>query len=255
LGFDIFRSTQYLVDLNSFAFWGLRPDLKFAGIDTDEAKLVDAVRHYVSMGRDLFDAIPASWGTVAELECTVLAAEARLRLDTGDDVKPEQLAALAQVSVKSIRNLLTPQGGPSDMKLNDAGEVPGADALRWLQGRSDFKSSLWQSADAATVVSSPATPASENLGEVIFVPVAKDGSWFDPVACRNRRGYMIGPKGAEEPIDDYRTALRRLERMPIPYWRRPNAAGNWGLVAGVSWRRKVLSELDPIAQAGEGDLS
>ncbi|MPR06294.1 hypothetical protein FS320_02285 [Microvirga tunisiensis] len=82
------------------------------------------------------------------------------------------------------------------------------------------------------------------------MPVAKDGSWFDPVECRNSRGYTIGPKGAEEPVENYRLALERLARMRTPYWRRRNSAGNWGIVAGVSWQRRIVQELPAVE--GEG---
>ncbi|MSX71199.1 MAG: hypothetical protein F2752_06485 [Actinobacteria bacterium] len=83
----------------------------------------------------------------------------------------------------------------------------------------------------------------QELGEVVFVPVAKDGSWFDPLSCQTKSGYRIGPKGAEQPKKDYREALDLLARMPTPFWRRPNSVGNWGLVAGVSWQRRSVSDL------------
>jgi hypothetical protein len=82
-----------------------------------------------------------------------------------------------------------------------------------------------------------------DVGEVLFVPVARDGSWFDPASCRNARGYTIGPKGAEQAVDDYKEAVARLSRMSTPYWRRPNERGHWGIVSGVSWQRKILSEI------------
>ncbi|KQP08307.1 hypothetical protein ASF26_21535 [Methylobacterium sp. Leaf93] len=80
----------------------------------------------------------------------------------------------------------------------------------------------------------------------MFVPVAKDGSWFDPVSCRNQRGYTIGPKAAEIPVDDYSEALAQLARMETPYWRRPNGAGNWGIVAGVTWQRREVAEIEQL---------
>jgi len=242
------RSSQFMVDLNAFAYWGLRPDARFFGLASNEEEgPEEQVRAYVDRARALLDAIPTGWGEVPELHQTVRAAEARLRLDTGDDVSAEQLAALARISLKSVRNMLTPKAGAADLRLNEEGNVPNKDALRWLNGRADFKSSLWQSEVPDRLRATE--PEDEDIGDVIFVPVARDGTWFDPVSCRNARGYTIGPKGAEEPIDDYQVALQRLSRMRTPYWRRPNSVGNWGLVAGVAWQRKPLHDLQSETEA------
>jgi hypothetical protein len=236
------RGAQFLVGLNAFAFYGLRPDTEFFGLGADD--VVFAVEAYVGKGRDLLDAIPAGWGDVSDVRRTVLAAEARLRLDTGRDVTPEQLAALARISLKSIKNMLTPKAGArTELRLNEAGEIPGAEALRWLAARDDFKSSLWRSPEAAAVAAGKSGDDAEDVGEVVFVPVAKDGSWFDPLTCRGPSGYAIGPKYSEERVADYREALERLSRMRTPYWRRPNQAGNWGLVAGVSWERRIVRDM------------
>ncbi|PPQ32045.1 hypothetical protein CCR94_07240 [Rhodoblastus sphagnicola] len=77
----------------------------------------------------------------------------------------------------------------------------------------------------------------------MFVPATKDGNLFDPKTCRRAHGYTIGKKGSEVKVEDYRSALDRLSKMPTPQWRRPNALGNWGIVSGVSWQRKTLAEL------------
>jgi len=238
-------AAQFMVSLNAFAFWGLRPDLEFFGTDGSGDEVVAA---YVRRGRDLLDAIPAGWSDTTELSRTVLAAEARLRLDTERGVSPEQLAALARISLKSIKNMLTPKAGATTaLRIDGQGEIPRADAIRWLEARSDFQPSLWRDAEAAEGL---ADDPGEDLGEVLFVPVAKDGTWFDPVRCRNGTGYRIGPKGAESRVSDYRAALDRLTRMARPHWRRPNAAGHWGLVVGVDWMRKSAAEL--FAGGGEG---
>jgi hypothetical protein len=259
--FNILTS-QYLVDLNAFAYYGLRPDPVFTGIDrddpSDEETLGAAIEACVAKGRALLDAVPASWAKIADLNIsdmqgTILAAEARINLDRGRAVTVEQLAAIARVSVKSIRNLLAPKGGEPDLKLNTNGEVSAPDALRWLQKRSDFKSSLWRETSENSDAPVGPTKAEPDLGDVVFVPVAKDGTEFDPITCRNDRGYTIGPKGAEESLHDYREALVKLARMPTPSWRRPNAAGNWGIVAGVSWQRRPVSNLATGSTRAEGD--
>lgn len=241
------RGAQFMTELNVFAFWGMRPDMRFFGFEP-LADIEREIEAFVEHGRKLVDAIPSEWCYFSELPTTVLAAEARIRIDTGKDVTPEQLAAIAGISLKSVKNMLTPKAGGTDLRLNADGEIPGTDALRWLEARDDFKSSLWRTGSAVSVAHSPAE--ADNVGEVVFVPVAKDGTWFDPVQCRNSRGYTIGSKGAEEPIEDYRLALERLARMRTPCWRRPNSAGKWGIVAGISWQRLVVRDLPVATEEG-----
>lgn len=238
--FDI-RSAQFMVALNAFAFYGLKPDTNFFSFGGHAVSVEEAVGRYVSTARNFLDAIPAGWISLEEITRTVLAAEARWALDTSGDVTPEQLAALARISLKSMRNLMS---GQADLKPTEAGaRIPGMVASRWLEGRTNFLGSIWQMADPNVDGRLVTEPETQPLGEVLFVPVAKDGSWFDPVACRTANGYTIGPKGGEETIPDYREALSRLVQMPKPCWRRPNAAGNRGIVIGVNWIRKESREL------------
>jgi len=68
------------------------------------------------------------------------------------------------------------------------------------------------------------------------VPVASDGSWFSP-SLRRSGGFTIGKKGEERKVATYLDALRQLQLMSTAYWRRPNSAGNWGIVAAVRWSR------------------
>ncbi|SDZ85732.1 ASCH domain-containing protein [Microbulbifer marinus] len=67
------------------------------------------------------------------------------------------------------------------------------------------------------------------------LPVARDGSIFSP-SVRNGRGhYTVGNKGDERHFLDFMEALEFLRKMPTAKWRRPNAAGNWGIVSAVDW--------------------
>ena len=70
--------------------------------------------------------------------------------------------------------------------------------------------------------------------DTIRVPVAADGTHFSLDLAR-RGYYTVGAKGAEEKYDSFDAALDALNRMSTPRWRRPNAAGNWGIVSGCSW--------------------
>ena len=48
--------------------------------------------------------------------------------------------------------------------------------------------------------------------------------------CRASGRFKIGPKGREEQLADYWTALSRLNSMQIPRFRRRNIEGNFGIV-------------------------
>jgi hypothetical protein len=79
---------------------------------------------------------------------------------------------------------------------------------------------------------------SENEYRHLFVPVAKDGSWFGPHLARSGGRYSVGEKGEEYQVMGFATALNVLARMPVAKWRRPNKNHNWGIVAAVGkWRR------------------
>ena len=48
---------------------------------------------------------------------------------------------------------------------------------------------------------------------------------------------MIGAKGEEVSYPSFNEALSALQKMATPRWRRPNEAGNWGIVSGRDWKR------------------
>ncbi|WP_196503476.1 hypothetical protein [Aestuariivirga litoralis] len=249
------KASDYFVDLNQFAFFGLCPDHVTRGdantIGLTKNALARSIHSFVQRGRELLSSIPADWGENIELKRTVLAAEARIATDMGRPVSIEQLAALCRVGEKSIRNLLTPKTGDPDMKSN-GGMIDAADAQRWLKKRGDYKSSIWWTTQNAIATEGQveAAKGSGVLDEVVFVPVARDGSWFHPVECRNARGYTVGSKGSEAPIADYFEALKLLAKAPTPSWRRPNENGHWGIVAGYQWARKEASELHKLLDEG-----
>jgi len=68
-----------------------------------------------------------------------------------------------------------------------------------------------------------------------LVPVAKDGSLFSPETCNNKGIYTVGDKGDEQKFRNFQEALNYLKSMPLARWRRPNAAGNYGIVTAVDW--------------------
>lgn len=68
------------------------------------------------------------------------------------------------------------------------------------------------------------------------VPFASDGTSFHPGLASPRDGsFRVGERYAEVRFSSFEEALRYLRAMPIARWRRPNDAGNWGLVSAVRW--------------------
>jgi hypothetical protein len=231
------ETAGFFVSLNAFAFYGLPLDPQFTN---NLAMSEDVITTAINRGRELVDSVPEGWGDVTELQRTVLAAEARRNLDFDRGVSIDQLSALARMAPKSLRNLLTPKSGDGDLRVDEHGVIAASVALRWIKKRDNFKSSVWMTVAADGPVYQPDT---ETIDEVLFVPVAKDGSTFDPVTCRSGGGYTIGPKGAEQKIEGYFDALAILAKASTPFWRRPNAHGNRGIVTGVSWIRLDAAEI------------
>lgn len=67
-----------------------------------------------------------------------------------------------------------------------------------------------------------------------LVPYAADGSCFNPQLKRAGK-FTVGDKDDEIQFEEYEEALAYLRRMGAAKWRRPNAAGSWGIVSAVRW--------------------
>jgi hypothetical protein len=185
-------------------------------------------------------AMPTRLGSLtADIDRTLLAARGRCPLDEGIGLFPDQLAALVRLGQKSMRNALAPSSG-SSLEMKD-GIITAASALKWLSARGDFKTSVWRKASTSH---SPGQAAQALSGEIFCVPFASDNSEFDPAKCFRNGNYSVGPKGAERTFTDYRQALDALARMkPAAYWRRPNSAGNWGIVTAAGFRPRTAEEI------------
>jgi hypothetical protein len=145
------------------------------------------------------------------------------------------LSILGGVTEGRIRNILS----ASDGGLEKIGQgISAVSAAAWLKGRKEFFASIWQQPDDVA----PQPPSSDFIDEVVFVPIAADGSHFHPAL--NRAGkFTVGAKGEERQYSTFEEALAALQRMSTPRWRRPNETGNWGIVSGRDWKRIELSQL------------
>ncbi|MGQ6295661.1 helix-turn-helix domain-containing protein, partial [Serratia sp. IR-2025] len=47
--------------------------------------------------------------------------------------------------------------------------------------------------------------------------------------------FRVGEKMAQKRFSTFLEALEYLRGMETAKWRRPNSAGNWGLVSAVRW--------------------
>lgn len=231
--------SEVFTNLNAYAYFGLLPVDK----KTPREQRQTSIGELLSEIREFMSSVPPGWATLDDAEHTLLAAEARYRLDTGQDVAPDQLAALVRMQLRSFKNLLMPGSG-SGLRPNETdGLIPNAVARRWIEVRDDFKPSIWREQEGSDPIARE--PADQIDDEVLFVPVDGQGNPFHPVICRRAGAYTIGAKGEEERVTDYRAALGRLARMPKARWRRPNAVGNWGIVSAPNnrWQRVTAREL------------
>jgi hypothetical protein len=112
------------------------------------------------------------------------------------------------------------------------GRIPAADAQKWLQGRPEFWNSIWKEQSLVQYDDTRTSP----LQQPAFVPVARDGTLFNP-GLQRAGSFTIGKRGEEEQVADFNAALDKLHRMPVAYWRRPNEKGNWGIVVADHWER------------------
>lgn len=180
--------------------------------------------------------VPATWiAPLDDLPTTIAGALGRWKLDTTrEPLTVEEIAALCEVSVKTVRNAM------SKGEIRREGSTIPADAAEsWLAGMPKFRPSTWR--DAAP--RPKATPA-EGLDNPVFVPFDSDGRGFLP-DVKTPGGYVVGAKGSEERFDDYWQALERLQTMEPARWRRPSSgSGRPGIVTEKLWKRISKSEIE-----------
>jgi hypothetical protein len=240
-GFSEWPLGNLLHDLAAYAHYGVVLDVE---ADESEEEIARRLKERVEHASRFLEESPLGlWlsnDDAPQLRQVVTLAYNRWALDSGDPIEPVALATFGGVSEAHIRNLMSGSGSRFSSK---DGKIPAQQALAWLAERESFLESIWRKQRI------PLTPtSSEPVNEPLFVPVARDGSVFHP-GLRRASGFTVGPKGSEQQVGDYRQALSQLQKMPIPYWRRPNERGKWGTVRGTRWERY---DWEVLAQAGQG---
>lgn len=227
-----------LHDLAAYALYGIVLD------DSEDADMLSAkIEDAVTQAEDFLRATPLTQWDInpgSDLPRLVRLASNRWALDNGKPVEPAALAEFGGVSEGRIRNMMS---GAKRTFSSEGGRIPAQEALEWLAGRPEFWNSIWREQRLVR----PALKERPPLERALFVPVARDGTAFGPGLERAGR-FPIGEKGSEVQVEGFEQALAELQRMPVPYWRRPNAAGNWGIVAGVRWVRLDASELEALTE-------
>jgi hypothetical protein len=232
---------QKLTSLNAYAHYGLSPTSDGRKCTIDDIKLIVGIVT-AAIGRP-----DADRPQTKEIDKTILAAQGRLALDEEGGITLDQLAALARISIKSMRNAAAPSSG-SGLEVKE-GLVSAVSALKWLNARGNFNTSIWKETSESSS-STEATQAAK--GEILWVPFASDKTEFHPSTCLRAGKYTVGPKGSEQTVTDYRQALDRLARMrPSPLWRRPNTVGNWGIVTAVGFHPRTAEELGLLPGSGD----
>ncbi len=229
--------TKRLDDAGLYGLLGVRPaNVPFEARKSWVAKLpleLDDWRQNVRLGKDannislLIDLALSRHAMDTGLSLASITDE---DLDEEGKVSIPALAVFGGVSEGRIRNLLT--SGESCLVRKSGQAVTASSAKEWLAGRKEFFPSIWDAPEGEK----PEPQDMDFSGEVLFVPVASDGSTFHPRLARNGK-YTVGAKGEEVQFGQFQDALSALQKMSTPRWRRPNTQGNWGIVSGKDWKR------------------
>jgi len=202
----------------------------------------EVLSRQIEIARRLLALLPLeAWDLEAEGLVTIARrAIARWKLDTGEPVTAEELALLVGKALQTIKNKLA---GEYAEIVGSHQRIEATEALAWLSRQKDFRMSIWREQDD-TAYFDREEPA---LEDVRFVPVAKDGTCFHP-GLRKDGAFIVDEEGREQSVSDYGEALKILQKMLVPEWRRPGEGGRWMRVRGVDWRRMTMEELEAIAR-------
>ena len=161
-------------------------------------------------------------------------ATIRRKIDQNEPITLVEIATITEAPQSTVNTAAARGNFPT----YDIGNKKFADpeaVLPWMIEKQGYLPTIRAGEKQAQV----AAPSKETY---YFVPVARDGSMFLP-NCISGGGFRIGEKGNEVKVSDYFDALQQLNNMPTPRWRRPNANGNPGIVAGVRFDRLTEAQI------------
>lgn len=170
----------------------------------------------------------------------VAQATARLKVDRNERLTMAEVALLLDVREPTVITNAHRKNFPTVEDENRRLAEP-ADVLPWMEKQGYLPTRM----PAKKGTKATAKPSSADDDAVVFVPVARDGTWFSP-ECRSGGRYTIGEKGAEAKHTDYFAALEALQKMNPPRWRRKNSDGIPGIVAGVRFDRQRRADIERL---------
>ena len=226
---------QLLHDLTAYADYGI-----ILATTRNLAQREKLLEGQIKQAQGFLELLPLQqWGLANErLTQLIEKATARWKLDNAEPVNATELSVLSGRALQTIKNKLS--GQYKEIRGTQK-KIEASEALAWLATQKDFKMSIWREQDDPEVVDL----FDVGLGQVFFLPVAKDGSVFHPNVKRDGK-YLIDENGRERAIEDFDEALEALQSMHFPQWRRPTREGQWTRVKGIEWRRYSKDELDTI---------
>ena len=241
--FDLLTDEQFerlplyreIVDLHGEALFGL--------IDVSDA-IFDY--HYMNLpsqqGVYFEDEIPLEWVAGTEYAELIEARRCRRLVDeenasAGQTVSVAGIATLARIDIKTLRNILS--RGDHGIQLiksgADKGRIDVHAAREWLRSREEYLPTIATSVSQAIQDGTLADRLAEE-GPFVFVPVAADGSTFNPSSKVNGR-YLIGTKGDDKTFESFHQALQALQTMAEPAWKRLDKADRVRVTHATHWQR------------------
>lgn len=198
----------------------------------------------------LLKKLPADWypphrGETWPLSRLHASALARWKLDNEEPLSSGEIALVGRVDERSVLNAMS----TGSLPRQEDGMCASSDVHRWLLAARPrkFRRSRWLDPnDDMLAWEAGDTPIDETT---VYLPVDADGEPFKPEYGRRTRngiiGWRIGEKGREVVKHDFFEALDALKEMHPPRWRRPNQAGNWGIVRGEpQWKAYPRAEIE-----------
>ena len=111
------------------------------GANDEPLERLEDLLHLLKADDPYFEfCLEAAAGTeepLGHLEALAVRARARVSLDEGESLSLTDIAALAGMNERSVRNATTATG-EGKLSLNDTGYVTNEEARRWLDGRRNF---------------------------------------------------------------------------------------------------------------------
>ena len=175
-------------ELNAYAYYGF---VLNGGKTADER--AELLKKRIDIAASFMTKLPVEvWSlSLGDVGRTFKLASGRWALVTDDAIEPSALAIFGGISERRVRNMMA---GKDSVFKSVNGKIPAKEALDWLESRPTFRPSVWRVQETfADLVKRPPV----ELEDVLFIPVARDGTIFHPGLERDGK-FSIGAEGQEQ---------------------------------------------------------